>query len=213
MPKTIWIAAVLLGTLTGCSVYMESTRPTPVDLSQFQPGQNRDFVLEQLGAAQSTVVESDGASCDYYKLYTRGYGAGGKIPIAIVEGAADVFTLGLAEAVTTPAEGATKNEQHPVTFCYKDERLLRVVQAGTPESAGLPESDPQAQLRSPSAPAPNAPQSAAPSSSVAIQTPAGPQLPAPGPVIHAASVGTAIPSTGAAVAVEAGAKQDPNEKF
>jgi len=36
-----------------------------------------------------------------------------------------VFTLGLAEAVMTPAEGATKNEKHPVTFCYRDQKLTR----------------------------------------------------------------------------------------
>jgi hypothetical protein len=137
--------ALVLG-LFGCSVYMESTRPTPVDVSQFQPGQNRDFVLEQLGAPQSTVTESDGASCDFYKLYTRGYGAGGKIPIAIAEGAADVFTLGLPEAITTPAEGATKNDLHPVTFCYKNGSLIRVVRQGSPASeAGVPESQTPAQ--------------------------------------------------------------------
>lgn len=110
---------------------MESTRPTPVDLSQFQPGQNRDFILEQLGAPQNSAMESDGASCDFYKLYTHGYGAGGKIPIALAEGAADFFTLGLAEIVTTPAEGATKNELHPVAFCYRNNSLIRVVGPGT----------------------------------------------------------------------------------
>jgi len=134
----------------GCSIYMESTRPTPVDLTQFQPGENRDFVLEQLGAPQSTATESDGASCDFYKLYTRGYGAVGKIPIALAEGAADVFTLGLAEAVTTPAEGATKNELHPVAFCYKNNSLLRVTAPGNEMQNNAP---PQIQAQSQSQPA------------------------------------------------------------
>jgi hypothetical protein len=107
---------------------MESTRPTPVDLTQFHDGQSRDSVLEQLGSPEGTFAESDGVSCDNYRLYTKGYGAGGKIPIAIAEGAADVFTLGLAEAVLTPTEGATKNEKHPVTFCYKNQALARVTQ-------------------------------------------------------------------------------------
>jgi hypothetical protein len=68
---------------------MEATRPTPVDLTEFQEGATRDSVLEKLGSPQSTATESDGASCDFYKLYTKGYGAGGKIPIAVAEGAAD----------------------------------------------------------------------------------------------------------------------------
>jgi|SRR5580698_2088194 hypothetical protein len=112
--------------LEGCSIYMESTRPTPTDLTQFQVGEERDAVLETLGSPQSNVTESDGSSCDLYQLYTKGYGAGGKIPIAVAEGAADFFTLGLAEVVLTPTEGVTKNDKHPVTFCYKDQKVVRV---------------------------------------------------------------------------------------
>jgi hypothetical protein len=115
--------------LAQCSVYMEATRPTPVDLADFQEGSTRDLILEKLGSPDSTSNESDGASCDFYKLYTKGYGAGGKIPIAVAEGAADFFTLGLAEVVLTPTGGVTKNEKHPVTFCYKDQKLARVSQA------------------------------------------------------------------------------------
>ena len=78
------------------------------------------------------MTEPDGATCDYYKLYTRGYGAGGKIPIAVGEAAADVFTIGLAEIVLTPTEGVTRNEKHPVAFCYVNQKLVRVTLEGTP---------------------------------------------------------------------------------
>jgi len=127
LPRMV-IWAGLASCVMSCSVYMESTRPTPVDLTQFHDGQSRDSVLEQLGVPEGTFAESDGDSCDNYHLYTKGYGAGGKIPIAIAEGAADVFTLGIAEAVLTPTEGATKNVKHPVTFCYKNQTLARVTQ-------------------------------------------------------------------------------------
>src|SRR5882762_7367529 len=97
MKSIFWVCAALLAShVAACSVYMEATRPTPVDLTQYQEGMMRDSVLEKLGAPDSTALESDGLSCDYYKLYTHGYGAGGKIPIAIAESAADFFTLGLA---------------------------------------------------------------------------------------------------------------------
>jgi len=109
---------------------MEATRPTPVDLSKFEPGQSRDTVVEQLGIPKGTTPEADGASCDSYELYTHGYGASGKIPVAFLEGAADAFTLGLAEVVTTPVEGATKNELHPVTICYRGGKLVRVTDTG-----------------------------------------------------------------------------------
>src|SRR6266851_3574678 len=114
--KVIKAAAVVLITsvaLSGCSVYMEATRPTPVDLSKFEPGQSRDNVVEQLGTPKGTTREADGVSCDSYELYTKGYGAGGKVPVAFLEGAADVVTLGLAEVVTTPIEAGTKNALHP----------------------------------------------------------------------------------------------------
>ncbi len=116
--------------LPGCSVYMEATRPTPVDLTKFQTGESRDSVIEQLGTPGGIASEADGASCDSYRLYTHGYGAGGKVPIAVLEGAADVFTLGLAEAITTPVEGATKNQVHTVTFCYTAGKLVRLVDGG-----------------------------------------------------------------------------------
>ncbi len=125
-------AALLLAIAgsAGCSVVMEATRPTPVNLSQFDPGESRDEVISMIGAPTGSANASDGASCDSYQLYTRGYGAGGKVGIAVLEGAADVFTLGLAEAVSSPVEGATRNEKHSVLFCYKDSKLARLTDNG-----------------------------------------------------------------------------------
>jgi hypothetical protein len=97
-PATCAMLLLSVALMPGCSVYMEATRPTPHNLTQFQPGQARDTVLERLGAPVNTVSETDGASCDFYQLYTHGYGAGGKVPIALVEAAADVFSLGLARS-------------------------------------------------------------------------------------------------------------------
>ena len=122
--------ALVMTALSGCLVYMEATRPTPVDLSQFQPGDTRDSVIQKVGAPLTVSSEADGASCDYYNLYTRGYGAAGKAGIALVEGAADVFTLGAAELLLTPVEFVSKNETHPVTFCYRDGRLAQINEDG-----------------------------------------------------------------------------------
>jgi hypothetical protein len=61
-------AAVTFAALSGCSVYMEATRPTPVELDEYQIGQTRDSVLERLGAPEGTAKESDGASCDFYNF-------------------------------------------------------------------------------------------------------------------------------------------------
>ena len=127
----------LLCVLGGCSVYMEATRPTPVDTAKFNPGDSRTSIMEQLGSPVTTSKAADGTACDLYLLYLRGYGAAGKVPIAVLEGAADVFTLGLAEIVLSPTEAVTKNEKRPVWFCYRDDKLVSVTvkQAGAEESA------------------------------------------------------------------------------
>ncbi|HVB79820.1 MAG TPA: hypothetical protein VNE82_07710 [Candidatus Binataceae bacterium] len=110
--------------LNGCSVVMEATRPDPIDTSQFAVGEPRLQVVEVLGAPAATVNQSD-QSCDVYKLYTHGPGGAGKGAIAAGEAVADVFTLGLAEVVTSPVEGATRNAKHTVTMCYdKDLKLV-----------------------------------------------------------------------------------------
>jgi hypothetical protein len=130
---SLLVYAALLLAITGsagCSVLMESTRPTPVNLSQFDPGESRDEVVSVIGAPTGSTNASDGASCDSYQLYTRGYGAAGKVGIAVLEGAADVFTFGLAETISSPIEGVTQNEKHPVLFCYRDSKLVRLTDSG-----------------------------------------------------------------------------------
>ena len=118
--------ALAMTALSGCSIAMEANRPTPVDLSQFQPGDTRDSVIQKVGAPLTVNSEANGASCDYYNLYTHGYGEAGKAGVALLEGAADAFTLGAAEVLLTPAEIVTKNETHPVTFCYRDGKLAQI---------------------------------------------------------------------------------------
>src|ERR1700691_3378802 len=118
--------------VSSCSVYMEATRPTPVDLAKFQPGDSRASVTQELGLPVTTSKGGGGTSCDLYLLYTKGYGVAAKAPIAVGELAADVFTLGLAEIVLSPTEAATRNEKRTVWFCYQNDALLSV----TVKSAG-----------------------------------------------------------------------------
>ena len=117
-----------------CSAYMEATRPEPTDISQFTIGTPREDVLTRLGQPVVSTTEN-GNSCDVYHLYTQAIGAMGRAPIAIAETAADVFTVGLAEVVLTPAEMVTRNAKYPVKFCYRDNKLLSVTESSTPTAA------------------------------------------------------------------------------
>lgn len=110
----------------GCSVVMEATRPAPVRLAQFDPGENRNDVIAKLGEPVSTTTDADGASCDLYSLPLAGYGNWAKAGIAFGEFVADVGTIGIAEVVSTPTEAATRNKLTPVWFCYRKGLLARV---------------------------------------------------------------------------------------
>ena len=116
----------IFGFIAGCSVVMEATRPAPVRLAQFDPGESRDGVVAQLGEPISTTTDADGASCDLYTLPLSGYGNWAKAGIAFGEVLADVCTIGIAEVVSTPTEAATRNKKTPVWFCYRNGVLARV---------------------------------------------------------------------------------------
>jgi hypothetical protein len=138
VPFLVGAAIVVTIGTSACSVYMEENRPEPTRLDQFQPGENRNEVLEKLGAPV-TSAEYNAMNCDLYQLYLSGYGQGGKVPIALVETAADVFTLGLAEIVSTPTEEATRNKKSPVWFCYQKGALSKVIPGHLPvETASAP---------------------------------------------------------------------------
>jgi hypothetical protein len=103
---------VVLSLVTGCSVYMEATRPAPVDLSKFQLGEERYSVIEQLGAPETT--EASGAnSCDLYRLYTTGHGTFRKVATIVGEGATDV----VFSASRDPVVRGTGSHQRQKNSC------------------------------------------------------------------------------------------------
>jgi len=129
-----YLALVSVVFLLACSPVMEANRPDPVDMSQFVIGEKRLNVLADIGSPIATTKDGNN-SCDVYKLYTEGHSAAGKGAIAAGEAVADVFTLGLAEVIFTPAEGATQDSKHAVVFCYSpDDKLVSLNQSDS--SAG-----------------------------------------------------------------------------
>jgi len=177
--------------VSSCSVYMEATRPTPVDLAKFQPGDSRASVTQELGLPVTTSKGEGGTSCDLYLLYTKGYGFAGKAPIAVGELAADVFTLGLAEIVLSPTEAVTRNEKRTVWFCYQNDALTSV----TVKSAGA-----ETSTSATPTPSPASTSSAPPPSFESTIIPAGSSTPTniatPVRSNPATATPTATPSTG-----------------
>lgn len=127
---------IVAGALASCSTVMEAERPAATRLDQFAVGQKRVDVIAQVGPPLSTV-QDDNLSCDVYKMHTKGTNAAGKTGIIVTEAAADFFTLGLAEAVLTPAEAASKAGLHTVMFCYDADQQLAVMRdAGQQRNIG-----------------------------------------------------------------------------
>jgi hypothetical protein len=179
--------------VSGCSVYMEATRPTPVDLAKFNPGDSRSSVTQELGAPVSTSKGVGGTSCDLYLLYTKGYGVAGKAPIAVGELAADVFTIGLAEIILSPTEAVTRNEKRTVWFCYQNDALSSVtVKSAAAETSTSATPTPSPASMS-SSPAPSFEPTPAPSES---STPTDIATPVGSNPATAVPTKTATPSTG-----------------
>ncbi len=131
--KVLLVVAVGLLTieLAACGPVMEATRPDPVDVSTFVPGQKRMDVLAEVGNPAASAKDGED-SCDIYRLYTRGPGGVGKGVAAAGEAVVDVMTLGLSEVLFTPVEAATRNSKHTVVFCYgPQERLVSVKESDT----------------------------------------------------------------------------------
>lgn len=88
--------------LSGCSVYMAAHQPSEKNVDLFKIGTPKSFLVAEFGQPTSTEIR-DGKKYDIYR-FTQGYSGGAKAGRAFAEGVADVFTLGIAEVITTPVE-------------------------------------------------------------------------------------------------------------
>lgn len=123
-------------------------------------------VIEQTDVPITTTRAANGDTCDLHLLYLHGYGTAVKVPIAVLEGAADFFTIGLAEIVLSPTESLSRNEKKPVWFCFKNDSLTSVTVASSQTETVTASSPPAAAPAEP-------PEIAAPANSpAAAPTPA-----------------------------------------
>ena len=96
------LAACLMFTLMGCSVFMAAKLPDKKNLEIFTPGVPRQVVLAEMGLPAS-YEDRDGVRSEVYK-FKQGYSQQAKISRAVLHGTADIVTFGLWEAVATPTE-------------------------------------------------------------------------------------------------------------
>jgi hypothetical protein len=81
---------------------MAAHQPSQKNEALFKVGTPRDILIAEFGVPATSGVK-DGRKYEIYR-FTQGYSQGNKAARALVEGTADVFTLGLTEVITTPVE-------------------------------------------------------------------------------------------------------------
>jgi hypothetical protein len=100
--QRLLLAVSLLSALTGCSVFMAAYQPEKKNLDVLAPGVPRQVVLAEMGLP-AAHEDRDGVRSEVYK-FKQGYSQTARISRAVFHGTADILTVGLWEAVGTPAE-------------------------------------------------------------------------------------------------------------
>lgn len=118
----LFFTCMALISLTGCSVYMAANQPPKKNIAVLKPGTPRDLVVAEIGAPVTSEITTDGRK-DIY-TFVQGYGKLAKSSRAFFHGAADLFTIGLWEAVGTPVESAFDGKKISVRVLFdRDDRV------------------------------------------------------------------------------------------
>jgi outer membrane protein assembly factor BamE (lipoprotein component of BamABCDE complex) len=112
------VALVSVLLLSSCAVYMATNQPPKRNLAVLKPGTDRDVVIAELGAPVMSE-KTDVGRKDIY-TFVQGYSKLTKAGRALFHGTADLFTIGLWEAVGTPVEGAFDGKRISVRVLFDD---------------------------------------------------------------------------------------------
>lgn len=113
-----------VGATSGCAVAMATRQPAAKDLSVLKPGHARSEVIATLGWPEH-ADEKEGHRVDRFDIL-QGYSKGAKVSRALGHGVADAMTLGLWEAIGTPAEMVFDGNNLLIEVAYDaDERVVK----------------------------------------------------------------------------------------
>ncbi len=120
------LAACLLFSLSGCSVFMAAQLRDKKNLEVFKPGVPRQVVLAEMGLP-SGYENRDGVRSEVYK-FKQGYSQPARISRAVLHGTADILTFGLWEAVGTPTEMIFSGTDTMVLVTYNSSDRVQTVE-------------------------------------------------------------------------------------
>ncbi|SLM48477.1 exported protein of unknown function [Nitrospira japonica] len=125
----VFVAILLVMSLSGCSVLMVASRDTKRgDLTVIQLGAQRSTVINELGQPDNFFTREDGGYDDRYKLDPDAHSGIAKFFTGFFYFAADFFTLCLTELIFTPVEIAFKDKLVIFHLTYGADQKLATIE-------------------------------------------------------------------------------------
>jgi len=125
-PSTI--ALLTLALVSGCSLYFENKRPDYTDVTKVQKGTARYDVTAALGKPIESY-KNEGKDIDVFQADPDGRYPVTKTAVTTFNTVADIFTIGMWEAVAIPAEMLTKHKLTTYVVTYAPDQTVQSIEA------------------------------------------------------------------------------------
>ncbi|MGD0289526.1 MAG: hypothetical protein ABSC63_07735 [Candidatus Binataceae bacterium] len=122
------LAFLILALVSGCSLYFENKRPDYTDVTKVHKGTPRYDVMAAFGKPIESYKQ-DGKDVDVFQADPNGRYAGTKTAVTTFNTVADIFTIGMWEAVATPAEMLTKHKLTTYVVTYAPDQTVESIEA------------------------------------------------------------------------------------
>ena len=116
------LLALIMITISGCSVFMAAKQPVKKDISLFEVGVPRTTLITEYGAPILSEYKNE-KKIEIFK-FIQGYSTGAKVGRAFFHGAADVVTLGLWELIGIPTEITFSGDELAYLVRYDENDLV-----------------------------------------------------------------------------------------
>ncbi len=116
------LLALIMITISGCSVFMAAKQPVKKDISLFEVGVPRTMLIAEYGAPILSEYKNE-KKIEIFK-FIQGYSTGAKVGRAFFHGAADVVTLGLWELIGIPTEITFSGDELAYLVRYDENDLV-----------------------------------------------------------------------------------------
>jgi hypothetical protein len=128
MRRTSNMTFLILAVAGGCSLWMETNRPDYTDVSVVHKGTSRYLAAAALGKPVQSY-KKDGKDVDVFQADPNGRYGGTKAAVTSFNAVADVLSIGMWEAVATPAELLTKHKLTTYVVTYTADQTVESIDA------------------------------------------------------------------------------------